>query len=167
MVLAACSSSPGASPDAANHVTIDAAIDADRCASAYALAPVTLTGTSPRGSLDSFHYAVAGYVSCPDSGAEDGYTVAFVPSKTALDCADTTLVLSIFAPSSMAGTHAAKAVLSPPPSVLTDMVTFEATQLDPPSGMPSHIVGHFVSHDPAWSFDLPVDLTTQFSSSCL
>jgi hypothetical protein len=166
-VLAACSPTTGASPDAAPDVVPDVAIDADRCASPYTLAPVALTGTSPRGSLDSFHYAVAGYTTCPDSGMEDGYMVAFIPSKIALDCAPTTLSLWIFTPSSTAGTHAARAILSPPPSVLTDMVTFEATQLDPPGATPSHIVGRFVSRDPAWAFDLPVDLTTQFSASCL
>jgi hypothetical protein len=50
----------------------------------------------------------------------------------------------------------------------TDNVTFEATQLDPPDATPPRIVGHFVSHDdPAWSFDIAVDLISQFQSDCL
>jgi len=50
---------------------------------------------------------------------------------------------------------------------MTQQVTFEATQLDDPSVASPRIVGHFVSSDPAWSFDIAIDLTSQFNDTCI
>lgn len=163
IVLSACSPRAAAVADAAP----DVAPDVDYCASPYVFTPVTVTGTSPRGSLDIFHYAVAGYGGCPDGGMDYSYVVEFTPVELDPNCASTALWLWILHPYSTTGTNGALADLSPSPDALTDMVTFEATQLDPPDATPPHIVGHFVSHDPAWSFDIAVDLISQYESHCL
>ena len=77
------------------------------------------------------------------------------------------LEIDIFAPFSATGTNRAQALLNTTTDSMTDNVTFEATQLDPADAMSPHIVGHFVSHDAAWSFDIAVDLTSQVSSYCI
>jgi len=126
--------------------------------------PATVTGTSPGGSLDGFRYAYAGFVTgfCPSS-----YLVNFTPDQVGPDCALVPwLQLAIDTKATGAGTHGASASL-PNLSLFTDQVTFEATTLDPPNATTPHIVGRFVSHDPAWTFDIAVDVTSQFSTNCL
>lgn len=161
IVLFACSSP---APAAA-----DAALDADPCASPYVFTPVTVTGSTPRGSLDSFRYAFAGHSHCPPGGLlNDGYAVEFSPNERDPNCASQILELWIYAPYSTTGTNAGAAVITVEPSALTDWtdkVTFEATQLDPPDATPPHIVGHFVSHDASWTFDIAVDLISQFDNT--
>jgi hypothetical protein len=162
-VLSACSSPAPAVADAA----VDVAVDTDPCASPYVFTPVTVTGTTPRGSLDIFHYAYAGHTICGPEAGGDAYGVEFSPNQREPDCSSEILELWIFAPYSTTGTSAAAAFITVEPSAVTDgtdQVTFEATQLDPPDATPPHIIGHFVSHNPVWSFDIAVDLISQFDS---
>jgi hypothetical protein len=125
--------------------------------------PVTVTGTSPHGPLDAFHYAYAGFISgdCPDA-----YLIDLTPTEQEPVCSTAWLELAIYPPFA-AGSNQASAALPIYSDGMTQNVTFEATQLDTPDAMPARIVGHFVSHDPAWSFDIPVDLTSQWSEGCL
>lgn len=156
VVLAACSSKPAEVPDAA--------VDADNCPTTLTFTPVTITGTSPRGSLDQFHYAYAGFVSgfCPDA-----YLINFTPTEREPVCSTAWLQLSINAPFTATGSNMASASWPIWSDAMTSNVTFEATQLDMPDAMAPRIMGHFVSHDPAWSFDIAVDMTSQWSSGCL
>jgi hypothetical protein len=126
--------------------------------------PLTVAGTSPRGSLDVFHYAYAGFVTgfCPDA-----YEINLMPTATQPVCSTAWLQLAIYAPFTANGANVASASWPVWSDAMTNNVTFEATQLDAPDAMPAHIVGRFVSHDPAWSFDIAVDLTSQWSSGCL
>ena len=142
-------------------VTFDAAPDAP-CASTPTFVPVTIAGSSPLGPLDDlFHFAFAGYIGAC-GGSPDFYNVNVWPTADTCNSPSRYLTLSIIAPFAATGASSAAAVLDEDPTgAMTDMVTFEATQLDPPDATPPHIVGHFVSHDPAWSFDIAVDLTSQ------
>jgi hypothetical protein len=158
-VAAACSNEHAQAPDAA---VLDAAAD---CTALAASTPLTVAGSSPQGSLDGFHYASAVYIAgtCPAA-----YVITV--TQDGLDPACTrepSLVLTIFAPFTAPGSDRAEASVFAPQQVATDQVTFEATQLDPPDAATSHITGHFVSHDPAWSFDISVDLASQSSSECI
>ena len=167
LLVTACSSHTAAVVDADR----DATPNVDPCAAPYPLTPVTVSGTSPRGSLDIYHYAAAWHLDCPDAGVVDAYLVGFVPSELGPSCASTALTLFVFPPYSTTGTHRAQATETVEPSAVTDAtdnVTFEATQLDPPDAMPPHIRGRFVSHgDPAWSIDVAVDLISAAQASCL
>jgi hypothetical protein len=156
VVVAACSSKPAEVPDAA--------VDADNCATTLSFTPVTVTGTSPRGALDIFHYAYAGYISgdCPEA-----YLINFTPTPTDPVCSTAQLQLAIYPPFTANGSNMASASWPIWSDAMTQNVTFEATQLDLPDAMAPRIQGHFVSHDPAWSFDIPVDLTSQWSEACI
>jgi hypothetical protein len=178
--LAGCSDRGGAVSDAATIVDAaaridatarvdavglgDASADAPPCSSTTVFTPVTVTGTSPGGSLDGFHYAFAGFVTgfCPTS-----YLINVTPDQVTPFCALVPwLQLAVYAPFNRTGTHRASASL-PNTSQQTDNVSFEATELDPADATPPHIVGHFVSHDPAWAFDIAIDLTSQSSTNCI
>ena len=153
-LLAACSSRSTQTPDAA------------ACVSNLQLTPIIVNGTSPGGSLDVFRYTYAAFVG-GDCG--DAYHVHFLPAAVDPVCASAPPVMEIdiVGPFSTTGTHRARALLITGTTSMTDEVTFEATQLDPPDALSPRIVGRFVSHDAAWSFDIAVDLTSQGSSYCL
>jgi len=141
----------------------DAAPDGP-CASTPTFVPVTIAGTSPLGPFDDeFHFAFAGFVKQGSSpGGLDLYIVNFWPTADTCNEPSAYLDLSIIAPFAATGTSSAVAGLANGATgASTDAVSFEASQLDPPDATPPHIVGHFVSHDPAWSFDIAVDLTSQ------
>jgi hypothetical protein len=155
-LVAACSSSGHKTPPGP---------DAYVCQTATMFTPVTVSGTSPGGSLDVFHYAAAGFVtgSCPDA-----YLINFTPTPADPTCAPAPwLQLAIYAPFTAMGSNVASATLPDMSTAMTSNVSFEATQLDPADATRPHIVGHFVSHDPAWSFDIAVDLISEFSDDCL
>jgi hypothetical protein len=155
-VVPACSGAHGE--------TADAAPDVVNCPSTTVFTPVAVSGTSPQGSLDVFHFASAGFVTgfCPDA-----YLITFTPAQLDPSCVTAPwLQLSIPAPFSTTGPNAAGAIL-PNTNDGTSNVTFEATELDQPDAMVPRIAGHFVSHDPAWSFDIAVDLTSQSFDDCL
>jgi len=144
---------------------VDAAPDVTSCPSTTEFTPVTVTGVSPGGSLDVFHYAYAGFVtgSCPDA-----YVINFTPTELEPSCTPAPwLQLTIFAPFTTTGTNQARASVTALHEETTDNVTFEATVIDPPDARPPHIVGHFVSHDAAWSFDISVDLTSRSATTCI
>jgi hypothetical protein len=156
LLMAACSSKPAETPDAT--------VDALDCTPQFTYTPVTVTGTSPHGSLDTFHYASAGYA---DGFCQPSYIVDFTPDGLDPLCTGKPdLQLSVLAPFSASGTNSAWVMLYDPRQSFTMNATFEATQLDEPSSTPAHITGHFVSHDPAWSFDIAVDLTSQYTNDC-
>jgi hypothetical protein len=143
----------------------DAASDSVYCPSMTVFTPVTVSGRSPQGSLDEFHYASAGFVTgfCPNA-----YVIDFTPQQLDPTCTVAPwFQLEVLAPFMSTGTNRAAATLSAERNSYTQQVTFEATQLDTPDAMPPHIVGHFVSYDPAWSFDIAVDITSQFSDDCI
>ena len=156
-LFAGCSNRPGE--------VVDAAPDVASCPSSSVFTPITVTGMSPGGSLDVFHYAHAGFVT---GFCQDAYLINFTATEIEPPCAPAPwLQLAIFAPFTTTGTNRASATLPALDQARTDNVTFEATELDPPDAMPPHIVGHFVSHDVAWSFDIAVDLTSQSSTDCI
>jgi hypothetical protein len=74
---------------------------------------------------------------------------------------------AVYPPFGVAGDHTASVRICNVSDVYTDQVTFTATQLDPPSAAPPRIVGHFVSNEPAWSFDILIDLASQLSTTCI
>ena len=157
---AACSTTRPAAPEAP-----DAGVDGWQCTSRLTYTPVTITGTSPLGSLDVFHYAAAGYF---DGFCPPAYEIYF--TTDGIDQICTTgpdMRLGVKGPFTSPGSNAAEAAIHNLHEATTDHVTFEATQLDQPDAMPPHIIGHFVSHDPGWSFDISVDLTSQFSNTCI
>jgi hypothetical protein len=164
--LAGCADRRDAVVDAAAIVDAGGLGDAtaDECSSTTVFTPVTVTGSSPGASLDVFRYASAGFV---DGFCPDAYLIDFTTDQVTPICGRLPwLQLAIYAPFNRTGTHRASASLENP-SQQTDHVTFEATELDPPDATPPHIVGHFVSHDPAWSFDIAVDLTSQYATTCI
>jgi hypothetical protein len=141
-----------------------AAPDASSCPANAMFTPVTVTGTSPSGSLDVFHYAYAGYAT---GFCAEQYLIHVAAAQADPSCADAPgLLLAIFAPFTTTGTNRASASL-PDVNERTERVTFEATKLDLPDATPPHIAGRFVSQDPAWSFDIAIDLTSQSSTTCL
>lgn len=166
-LLVACSPGPrpevpDAAPDAAPDAPpIPAGGEPCEWLSSLEYTPVTLTGTSPTGSLDGFHYAFAAFTSCGPA-----YEIDFTPTATGPQGLEPSLRLWIMWPFTATGTNRAMA-LHAYPEAMTDMVTFEATQLDGLEAAPPHIIGHFVSHDPGWTFDISVDLTSQCISSCI
>jgi hypothetical protein len=128
VVVAACSSKPAEVPDAA--------VDADSCASTtLVFTPVTVTGTSPHGPLDAFHYAYAGFISgdCPDA-----YLIDLTPTEQEPVCSTAWLELAIYPPFA-AGSNQASAALPIYSDGMTQNVTFEATRLDTPDAMPSSV----------------------------
>lgn len=152
--------------DAAGDVEPDAApipAGGERCdwLSSFEYTPVTVTGTSPAGSLDDLHYAFAAFTSCGPA-----YSITFVPTASAPQGLEPSLRLSIMWPFTATGTNRAQA-FHEYPVAMTDKVTFEATQLDDLDAAPPHIVGHFVANEDGWSFDIAVDLTSQCRSGCI
>jgi hypothetical protein len=154
---AACSKTPAEMP-------ADAAVDAIDCTAEAPSMPATISGSSPRGSLDIFHYVSVGHV---DGFCTESYVLDFTTDGLAPSCTGgPTLYLYVLAPFQASGSNAGSATLVDGNPTSTDKVAFEATQLDPPDATTPHIIGHFVSNDPAWSFDIPVDLTSQYSKTC-
>jgi len=159
VVVAACSSSPGAVADAPS-----ADAPSTGCDPGSGFTPVTVTGTSPVGPLDIFHYATAHFVS---GDCSDQYLIAFTPHAANAACyGDPTLEFSIGPPFEQTGPHPALVFIDSVHSAETFDVTFDATVLDPPSATPPHLVGRFTTTDPAWAFDIAIDLTSQLGN-CL
>lgn len=160
-LLAACSSTSHPSrPDAA------APSDAPCPPDDTVYSPITVSGTSPFGSLDdTYHYAVAGHLSgfCIDS-----YRIDVTPTRQSPTCnQDPWLELVILTPQDAANPYGAAANLVRDADGNTTMVEFQATQLDPPDAQSPRIAGHFISTDPAWTFDIAVDLTSQYNDGCI
>jgi hypothetical protein len=155
VLVAACGSN--------EHAAADAAADAPACDSIGTYEPIAITGTSPNGSLDSFRFVRAGHTSgdCPDA------YVIVLGTDADPDCSGSpTLIFTVLAP--FDGTSLQTQVTqSSPIYSTTNQVTFEVTQLDAPTEPTPRIIGHLVSHDPAWVFDIAVDLTSQYDLSCL
>jgi len=76
-------------------------------------------------------------------------------------------LLTISPPFGVGGSHAATASVDGGQISFTEHVTFEPTQLDVPTASSPRMTGRFVSNDPLWSFDIALDLVSQFSSTCL
>jgi hypothetical protein len=156
LLVAACSSKPAELPDAA--------VDAYDCAPPAPPTQVRVTGASPLGALDTYRYANVGYASgfCPES-----YVIDITPDGVGPQCATRELQLAVLQPFASTGSNAVAVTQYGDQRTASTMnVTFEATQLDQPDASPAHIIGHFVSHDLAWSLDLAVDLTSQYSNDC-
>jgi hypothetical protein len=154
LAVTACSSSPAAVADAAP------ACDPDTV-----FTPVTITGMSPDGSLDIFHYATAAHVDgfCPDE-----YLISITPRQASFVCyGDPVFMLTISPPFGVGGPHAATASINDGHISSTNNVTFEPTQLDSPTTPLPRIFGRFVSDDPPWSFDITLGLISRFNSTCL
>lgn len=157
VLIAACGGGTApALPDAAAP-TPDAPY-VDRSCHDVNLTPIAITGTSPVGSLDKYKFAMVGYVT---GFCQPSYVINLRPDD--LGTCDPWGQLYIpygFGP----GSH--------PASIqdggdTTSNVTFEATALDEPMAGSAHVTGHFVSHDPAWSFDIAVDLIDSVDTDCI
>lgn len=154
VLVAACSSSPRAeSPP-------DAAPDADVYCDKADAVPIALTGTTtPGGTLDDLHFATARHGSLCGDGKWDVYLWADAGAA----CPQGAMLTMIDNGGSVPGSFPAEALLAD--AEQTTMVTFEATALD--RTLPNaHLTGRFVSHDPAWTFDIAVDMDTDFDNSC-
>lgn len=145
---------------------VDAAPEDASCYSSYTFTPVSVTGTSPLGPLDMFHVAFAVLMTGPCMNG-DYYLIDFAQTPMDYGCSPFSLQMTISPPLAATGTSSASAIVgNGPAGATTDAVSFEASGLDPPDATPPHIVGRFVSHDPAWSFDFAVDFTVLETSVC-
>lgn len=148
VLIAACSPGARAQPDAA--VVADASPDAAPYCDKVDLAPIAVSGTTPGGTLDGFHFASARFSS---NCYPDGWAI-ILWYDDAPDCSRTVTLRIPFQNGGVTspGSNPAEAIVD---GNYTNNVTFEATTLDADA---LHIAGRFVSHDPAWTFDVPVDM---------
>jgi hypothetical protein len=115
LLLTACSSKSTELADA--FVPVDAA-----CDPGTVFTPISVTGTSPVGSLDIFHYATAG---CATGFCPDAYVIQLTPSQADFTCyGDPHLLLSIYPPFHPSGTHMAYAYIENMHDTMTQQVTF-------------------------------------------
>lgn len=158
ILVAACGSNdpPAVVPDAAPIFD-----DAEAC-NAPPLAPIAITGSSPNGPLDDFKFFAAGWAG---GGCSEGYTIAF--RTTDMPCAPGPSLSFATWPPYTPGSSQILVTLSGPPYITTNQATFEASQLDEPTVAMPRLVGHLVSHDPAWVFDIAIDTTSRSYTVCL
>lgn len=159
VLIAACSPGPRdvAAPDA---TPVDAV--ATGCVMT-GLTPVSITGSSPAGLIDRYHfaYATAGFSDCADE-----IDVHFVVDDqgTCLPQLD----LGVGSPFMSPGSQAAWAYLSGSESAGAPSVTFDATRLvGAENGQSSpYIAGRFHASAAGWAFDIDVDMPAQPQAGC-
>jgi hypothetical protein len=167
-VLAGCTpvrdrATDATAPDAASP-------DATGCPDDVVYQPIALTGSTPAGPLEAYHYVHARYAG---AWCGESYQVEFTPTMARDNCtSDAFLVLGFGFPAGseqmQTGELAGYADVTSWPNTLanTGQITFEVERVDPPLGPTPHVVGRFVSRARGWSIDLPVDLVSQFGYAC-
>lgn len=126
--------------------------------------PISITGTSPDGPLDRFRFVRAGHT---DGGCSDVYVLDLRTAPPDASCSvGPSLSFDIVAPYDAPSIQTI-ATLSTTSYYSTNQVWFDVTQLDPPTVPMGRIAGHLVSHDPAWTFDIAIDLISQYNLTCL
>jgi hypothetical protein len=161
LLLAACGSS---TEPAASDAPLPMDAPDTHCDLFGEFLPIVITGTSPAGPLDPFRFVRASH---SEGGCSDAYGIALITAPPEDGCLfGPTLSFMISAPYDQPSIQTIT-TLSTTDYYSTNQVWFEVTQLDPPTVPMGRIQGHFVSHDPAWTFDIAVDLISQYNTSCL